>query len=115
MQPGKATAHDVAPLVFELNRAIGTRRLHDAKHASAIEALRRCEAAWHRLPAHARAVTLVVSEAGLVLPDGARLDGPGADELAADLRSRNRLRIELSGRPDAGELARLVDLLASEA
>ncbi len=114
MQPGKATPHEVAPLVFELNRAIGARRLHDAGHPSAVEALRRCEAAWHRLPAHARAVTLIVGETGLALPDGARLDGPGAEELAADLRSRNQLRVELSGRPDAGELARLVDALASE-
>ena len=93
MQPGKATPHDVAPLVFELHRAIQARRAHDAKHPSSVEALRRCEAAWHRLPAHARAVALVVSETGLALPDGARLDGPGAEELAADLRSRNRPRI----------------------
>ena len=76
MQPGKATAHDVAPLVFELYRAIRARRTHDSRHPGAAEALRRCEAAWHRLPAHARAVALVVSEAGLSLPDGTRLDGP---------------------------------------
>ena len=74
MQPGKATAHDVAPLVFELTRAIRARRVHDAKHASVVEALRRCEAAWHRLPPHARALVLEVDETGLALPDGVRLD-----------------------------------------
>ncbi len=114
MQPGKATAHDVAPLVFELNRAIRARRTHDAKHASAVEALRRCEAAWHRLPQHARALVIEVNETGLALPDGVRLDGPGADELAADLRARHTPRVELSGKPDSGELARLIDALASE-
>ncbi len=114
MQPGKATAHDVAPLVFELTRAIRARRGNEAKHTSVAEALRRCEAARQRLPAHAREFALEANDTGLFLPSGVRLTGPGSDELAADLRARRMLRLVLGGQTDAGELTRLVETLARE-
>ena len=114
MQPGKATAHDVAPLVFELARAIRARRLHEVKHASVAQALRRCESASQRLPADARAIVLEVSDVGLFLAGGERLTGPGANELAADLRAHGRLRLGLHGRLDSDELAGLVESLARE-
>ncbi|MEX2205827.1 MAG: HEAT repeat domain-containing protein [Myxococcota bacterium] len=114
MQPGKATAHDVAPLVFELTRAVRARRANEARHASVAEALRRCEAARQRLPVHARELVLEANDTGLFLQSGVRLTGPGADELAADLHARQLARFELGEKSPLDELSRLVESLARE-
>ena len=112
MPSGKATAQDVAPLVFELTRAIRARRVHPATHPVVSEAQRRCESAWQRMPADSRDFTLEVSGAGLALEDGVRVAGPGAEELADELRVRRVLRLRVHGEPAAGEIALLVEALA---
>jgi len=73
MRPGKATAQDVAPLVFELARAIRARRIHPASHPVVLEAQQRCEAAWQRLSSEPCDFALGVGPIGLVLGDGAAI------------------------------------------
>lgn len=114
MQSGRATAAELAPLVFELTRAIRARHLHPARHPVAEAALQRCDAAWRELGAGAREFSLGPGEAGLVLEGGARVTGPGADELADELRARQVQRLRFRGEPNAAELAALVDALARE-
>jgi HEAT repeat protein len=114
MQPGKATAQDVAPLVFELTRAIRARRVHPAAHPVVTEAQRRCESAWQRLSAGSCEFTLEVSGAGLALEDGERIAGPGTEELADELRVRRVLRLQVHGAPAAAEITLLVEALARE-
>lgn len=114
MRPGKATAQDVAPLVFELARAIRARRIHPAAHPVAVEAQQRCEAAWQRLSTEPREFTLEVSAAGLALGEGGAVVGPGASELADELRVRQVFRLQAHGTPSSAEIALLVDALARE-
>jgi hypothetical protein len=114
MQLGKATAQDVAPLVFELTRAIRARRVHPATHPAVTEAQRRCELAWQELATGPREFALEVSGAGLALVDGVGIGGPSAEELANELRVRRVLRLQVHGEPTAGEIALLVDALARE-
>ena len=58
MQSGRATAADLAPLVFELTRAIRARHLHPAGHPVAEAALQRCDSAWRELGAAASELSL---------------------------------------------------------
>ena len=114
MQPGIATAGDVAPLVFELTRAIRARRVHPVTHPVVAEAQRRCQSAWQLLAASSREFVLEVSGAGLILGNGVRITAPGAEELADELRVRRVLRLQIHGEPGAGEIALLVEALARE-
>lgn len=114
MQPGKATAKDVAPLVFELARAIRARRVHLAAHPLVAEAQQRCEAAGQQLATVVREFSLEPRDAELALGDGVRVGGPGADELADELRVRRVQRLRIRGAPTGAELALLVDALARE-
>jgi HEAT repeat protein len=114
MRPGKATAQDVAPLVFELARAIRARRIHPAAHPVALEAQQRCESAWQRISAEPHEFTLEVGPAGLALGDGAAVVGPGASELADELRVRQVFRLQVHGAPSSAEIALLVGALARE-
>lgn len=114
MQSGRATAADLAPLVFELTRAIRARHLHPAGHPVAEAALQRCDSAWRELGAAARELSLGPGEPGLVLEGGARITGPGADELADEMRARRVQRLRFRGEPSAAELAAVVEALAQE-
>jgi len=114
MRPGKATAQDVAPLVFELARAIRARRIHPASHPVVLEAQQRCEAAWQRLSSEPCDFALGVGPIGLVLGDGAAIVGPGAAELADEMRVRRVLRLQVHGEPGSAEIALLVEALARE-
>jgi HEAT repeat protein len=57
---------------------------------------------------------LEANDTGLFLPKGVRLTGPGADELAANLRARRVPRLELREQSGSDALARLVEALARE-
>ena len=114
MRPGKATAQDVAPLVFELARAIRARRIHPAAHPVVAEAQQRCASAWQSLAARTSEWQLEVTGAGLALDDGTPVVGPGAAELADELRVRRVRRLRIHGDPAAPEIALLVEALARE-
>lgn len=114
MQSGRATAAELAPLVFELTRAIRARHLHPAGHPVAEAALQRCESAGRDVGAASHEFTLGLADAGLVLDGGARVTGPGADELAVEMRARRVQQLRFRGEPSAAELAALVDALARE-
>ena len=75
MRPAKATAQEIAPLVFELARAIRARRIHPAAHPIAVDALRRCAAAWQDVTSAANEVALEVHDGALTL-DSNGVKGP---------------------------------------
>jgi len=87
MRRNTASADDLAPLLFELARALRARRAHPPEHPVVAEALGRVAAAW-RAAARAGEAELALRDGGLERGDGRPLEGPGALELASELRAR---------------------------
>ncbi len=114
MQTGRATSRDVAPLVFELTRAIRARRVHPPTHPIVTEAVQRCESASRALPASAREFALEVGDAGLVLDGDVPISGPGAGEFADEMRVRRLQRLRFCGDPTAAEFEIVIEALARE-
>ncbi|HXZ84542.1 MAG TPA: HEAT repeat domain-containing protein, partial [Myxococcota bacterium] len=113
MRRNTASADDLAPLLFELARALRARRAHPPEHPVVAEALGRVAAAW-RAAARAGEAELALRDGGLERGDGRPLEGPGALELASELRARGIERVVLRGEPAPAELSLLVETLARE-
>src|SRR5258706_7996883 len=88
MRRNTASADDLAPLVLELARAARARRVHPVGHPVVVDALQRGTAVWRPLAGADGEGTLDVRDTGLSIAEGARPAGPGATELAGELRAR---------------------------
>src|SRR5258706_13426945 len=111
MRRNTASADDLAPLVLELARAARARRVHPVGHPVVVDALQRGTAAWRALAGTDGEVALDVRDTGLSIADGARLGGPGAAELAGDLRARGVALLRLRGQAQAQDLSHLIEIL----
>ncbi|HXX49547.1 MAG TPA: HEAT repeat domain-containing protein [Myxococcota bacterium] len=110
MRRNTASAHDLAPLVLELARALRARRAHPPEHPVVAEALARTAAAWRA----AGSAELVARAGRLEHGDGRPLEGAGAAEVASELCARGAERLLLRGEPTPAELSLLLETLVRE-
>jgi HEAT repeat protein len=106
MRGTKASAEDVAVLVFELARAVRARADASAR--------RRLAVTWHAFAATHGDLALEVRDGALALERGAPVAGPGAAEVAGLFEARHLRVLRATGEPPETELATLLELLARE-
>jgi HEAT repeat protein len=112
MRGSKASAEDVAVLVFELARAIRARAAGPEETPASTQARQRCLATWRAFASAHGDLALELRDGALAQEGGGNVAGSGATELAALFQVRHARVLRARGEPAEAELASLIELLA---